>query len=64
MTVIPAYGRDYTTQRAVKADWKSGKDFIVADMFSGAHGRYVNKEDAKGMHIMVRYDKLRKIVNV
>jgi len=32
MTLVPAYGRDYTSKKAVEKDWKSGKDFIVADI--------------------------------
>jgi len=64
MTVIPAYGRDYKSQKAVKAAWKAGKDFIVADLFSGDDGRYINIQDAKGIPIMVRYKDMTQIVKV
>lgn len=55
MTVLPAYGRDYTSLKAAKADWNDNKDFVIADLFSGEDGRYINKEDAGTQNIMVRY---------
>lgn len=56
MTIIPAYGRDYKSAKAVKEDWESGKDFAVA-------GRYINKADAKGVgSITIRYAKLTKCI--
>ena len=45
-TLTPAYGRDYKSAKAVKADWTAGKDFIIADMFDPADGRSVNRGDA------------------
>lgn len=56
--VSPAYGRDYTTAKAVKADWKAGKDF--QDLASGS---YVNKEDAErlDLNVTIRYANLRKV---
>ena len=30
ITLIPAYGRDYASAKAVKADWAAGKDFLIA----------------------------------
>jgi hypothetical protein len=62
LTVIPAYGRDYKNQAAVKAAWKEGKDFIgMSPLRSGA----VNKDDAPtDTVIMARYAKLTKIVQV
>jgi hypothetical protein len=64
MTVTPAYGRDYKSAKEVKADWKAGKDFVIADIFGGNAGRYINVQDAKNETIMVRYAKLSKIVQV
>jgi len=31
-TATPSYGRDYTNQKALKADWKAGKDFTFNHM--------------------------------
>lgn len=59
--VVPAYGRDYRTQAAVKTAWNAGQDF--QDAFSG---RYVNKADAEkyGLSVAVRYDQLRKVMTI
>lgn len=64
MTVTPAYGRDYKSQAAVKADWKAGKDFIVADVMSPHAGRYVNNQDFPSGLVMARYARNTKIVKV
>lgn len=64
VTVVPAYGRDYKSAAAVRADYEAGKDFTVRDMFSGYNGSAVNKEDAEreGIQLRVRYQKLTKVV--
>lgn len=68
ITVVPAWGSDYKSQKAVKDAWNAGKDFIVQDMFSQWNGKPVNKEDAEryapGSKFMVRYDRLTKVVQV
>jgi uncharacterized protein YdaU (DUF1376 family) len=64
VTVIPAYGRDYTSVAKVAEDYHADKDFIVQDFFSGQDGRAVNKQDAEreGITLMIRYAKLTKQV--
>lgn len=50
-----AYGRVYTNQKQIKADWAANKDF--QDGFTGS---YINKEDAIRFNydsVMVRYGK-------
>jgi len=64
LTIVPAYGRDYKSKKAVEADWNADKDFIVQDMMSGYDGSFVNKSDAKRMgvsHVTVRYKQLRNV---
>jgi hypothetical protein len=64
MTLIPAYGRDYKSKKAVEEDWKSGKDFIVADITDRYYGRYFNIESAKEAEIdqvNIRYKKLTQV---
>jgi len=62
MTLTPSYGRDYTSAKAVKADWDANKDFTIADVFGGQCGRQINKEQApKGTH-NIRYKKLTQVV--
>jgi hypothetical protein len=63
MTLTPAYGRDYKSAKAVKADFDANKDFEVADLFSGTSGRYINKEQIPaGTRVTLRYDRLMKLV--
>jgi len=58
LSVEPAYGRDYKSQKEVKEAWAQGKDFVINSIFSPDCGRYVNKEDApKGSFINIRYKK-------
>ncbi len=67
MNVVPAYGRDYTSAKAVKADWDANKDFLIADMSSPYDGKYINLADAKNGGIKVvtiRYSKNRKVTVV
>jgi hypothetical protein len=58
LIVVPAYGRDYKSQKEVKEAWAQGKDFVIASMHSEDYGRYVNKEDApKKSFVNIRYKK-------
>jgi hypothetical protein len=58
LTVIPAYGRDYTRADAMLADWNAGKDMLIATI-----GRMVpiNKSQSFGLTIVGRYKRLTKI---
>jgi hypothetical protein len=58
--VTPAYGRDYTTAKAAKADWKDGKDFRETST-----GSYVTKAEAEaqGLSVTIRYGKLLKVTS-
>jgi len=62
ITLIPAYGRDYTTAKAVRADWTAKKDFIVADIHNRWDGKPTNITDQRGEKVMIRFSGLRKIV--
>lgn len=65
MTLTPAYGRDYKSQKAVKEAWAQDKDFEVADIFHPECGRMVNRPQLKGeTGVYIRYSSLRKIVKV
>jgi len=63
VTLIPAYGRDYKSAAAVKADWEADKDFSDA-----MRGYYVNRADLRKYgtdeKVFVRYCKHTKIVEV
>lgn len=67
LTLVPAYGRDYKSQAAVKADWDADKDFVVCDMSSKYDGKPINRADAlrAGIReVKIRYKALRQLVVV
>jgi hypothetical protein len=64
MTIVPAYGNDYTSAKQVKEAFHAGKDFRIADYFHPEDGRYVNREDlirSQVRTVNIRYAGLRKI---
>lgn len=62
LTLSPAYGRDYTSAKAVKADWLAGKDFRI-ESYGPDMGRYIGKEEAdrEGLTVHIRYKRLTQI---
>ena len=61
VTVRAAYGRDYKSQKEIKADWEAGKDFMNVGIYGGG---YINREDAKQAgiaSITVRFKQDREI---
>lgn len=63
LEVVPAYGVDYTSQAQVKDAWNAHKDFRIVSV--GSHfGQYINKGDAEGTKLMVRYAKLQKVMSI
>jgi hypothetical protein len=63
--VVPAYGRDYATQAAVKAAWRAEQDFLLADPTSRWNGLPVNRQQVgAGDIVIVRYARLRETVQV
>lgn len=59
IVATPAYGRDYTTQAQVRADWAAGKDFQVQPT-----GQYVNNEDARNHNLKVEVKFARRTKTV
>ena len=67
MTIIPAYGRDYTSAKKAKDDFNSDKDFIICDFFHPADGKYCNKAQLKKEGVImvnIRYNRLTKVTIV
>ena len=65
MNLSAAYGRNYTSGKAVKADWEAGKDFVVRDVSSPWCGKPINLEDAKASgltEVNIRFHEDRKLV--
>jgi hypothetical protein len=63
--LIPAYGRDYKSQREVQEAWDANKDFWTADVIRG-YGVATNKEDCAGMdlRVVIRYARGLKLYAV
>ena len=60
-TLVPAYGRDYTTAKQVKVDWYAGKDFIIANFHDRNDGRLTNLADERNAgtkRVGIRYARL------
>lgn len=63
MTLVPAYGRDYTSQKQVKQAFADNLDFVIADVFDRYHGKPVNREQlTPGQTVTIRYAKLTKVM--
>ena len=64
LTLVPRYGRDYNSAKAVKEAWLAGNDFTVADISSRYDGMAANREDMlneKPITVNIRYRKLASI---
>ena len=63
--LVPNYGRDYKSKKAVLADWDANLDFKISD-FGPNDGRATNKSDlasyAPGATVTVRYDRSLKVM--
>ena len=61
MVLTAAYGRNYTTKKAMIADFEGGKDFTLNDITSRYDGKYTSIRDFKnGEKLQFRYDMNRK----
>lgn len=61
--LVSAYGRQYTSAEQVINDWKADKDFkILAGPYTSIRDRTALIEDYG--RILVRYDQLRKLIDV
>lgn len=63
LTLVPAYGRDYKSQKEVREAWNTGKDFLINDMSSTYNGKYVNKDDLVEWTgtLNIRYKRLTQV---
>ena len=60
MTLLPAYGRDYKSKKAVLADFNNGLDFEIA---SFGFSQYCSIRDAAQLeNVSLRYNKQRSVV--
>jgi hypothetical protein len=63
--LVPAYGRDYKSQREVQEAWDANKDFWTADIING-YGAATNKQDcdSMGLRVVIRYARGMKLYAV
>lgn len=64
MILVPAYGRDYTTEEDVKDDYLIGRDFVVQDKMSCWDGKYFSCRELTGKLVKIRYNNQKKIVYI
>jgi hypothetical protein len=64
MILIPAYGRDYKTEKQAMADYLAGKDFKIADISCPWDGSYASCRDFKGKEVKIRFNQLQDFVLV
>lgn len=60
-TLVPAYGRDYKSAKAARADFAAGKDFLIADISNRWDGKPCSIRDLVPGQIKIRYAKLTKL---
>lgn len=62
ITLVPSYGRDYRTQKEVKAAWAENKDFTINTFGHPHDGRQINKEYApRGVTLNIRFKGLTQV---
>lgn len=59
--LVPAYGRDYKSKKAVLEDWNAGKDFEAVGITGSG---YINKTGAQEQGVTsvnIRYKRLTQV---
>ena len=60
-TLTPAYGRDYKSAKAVKADYYGGKDFTFHQVGNRYDGTKCSCRDFIGKAVILRYNRDRRV---
>lgn len=64
-SAVPAYGRDYPSQAALRADWIKGRDFRLEPSSQYFSIRDVEALRAEGVKVInFRYNKLRSVLPI
>ena len=68
ISASPAYGRDYTSGKAIEADWKAGKDFRCNNVTGPwVGGQYFSSRDTEALRaagyrwVNLRYKSLSEV---
>jgi hypothetical protein len=70
LTIIPAYGRDYTSAIDAINDWVAGKDFRIADISCRWDGSYVDISQTDALladgctALRFRFNQLRDVTEI
>jgi hypothetical protein len=60
LSAVPAYGRNYGTEKQVREAWTEGKDFLIQDPIIGE--RYINKDDLPDdTQLNIRYCNMTRV---
>ncbi len=62
INLVPAYGRDYKSQKEVQQAWDENKDFIVQGL--AGHGQATNKSESIELGVkvaLIRYARMTKV---
>lgn len=60
-TVVPAYGRDYTSAAGAKADFFADRDFLICNIMDPGDGKPINRSQiTPGTRVGIRYARLTK----
>ena len=62
INLVPAYGRDYKSQKEVQQAWDENKDFIVQGL--AGHGQATNKSESIELGVkvaLIRYARMMKV---
>ena len=66
INLVPAYGRDYRSRKAIIADLQKNMDFSIRDISCPWDGKVANLRDLTVSYdtITVRYSKLAKVCSI
>ena len=64
ITLVPAYGRDYTSKEKAKQAFEDGKDWVISDISNPYNGSYCSIRDIDGYQVKLRYMKRERVVLV
>ena len=57
ITLTPAYGRDFKNGKEAEANFRAGKDWVVADVMHRYAGSYCSIKDLAGETVKLRFKK-------
>ena len=64
MTVIPAYGRDYSSAKQAREDWFNGKDFQIADIGNPWNDSYCSKRDRIDEPVVIYFNRQTRFTTI